>query len=355
MNAAGAAAADPIETDAVIIGAGPVGLFQAFQLGLLEIACHIVDALPQPGGQPVALYPDKPIYDIPAVPVCTGGSLTEGLLQQLKPFNPRFHLGQTVHQVEPQTDGRWLVATNRGTRFLTRTVFIAAGVGAFVPRPLKVDGMDRFEGTQLLYHPTALPVVTGQHVLVAGDSDEALAAALTLSTGGQAASVSLMHRRDVFQAEPERVQAMRDACQAGRLHLVIGQPAGIGTEGDRLTTLQVLGPDGSQTPLKVDRILAFLGLSPRLGPIAEWGLALERKQVVVDTATLATSAPGIFAVGDVVTYPGKKKLIVSGFHECVMAAYGAVPLVFPGKPVHLEYTTSSSRLHQLLGVAARGA
>lgn len=344
------ATGDVIETDAVIIGAGPVGLFQAFQLGLLELRTHIVDALPHPGGQPAELYPDKPIYDIPAVPVCTGQELTDALLQQVRPFAPSFHLGQTVSRVERQGNDRFLLTTSQHTSLLTRTVFIAAGVGAFEPRRLKLEGLDGFEGSQLFFFPRSPEQETGRRVLVVGDTDSALRWALALVQQG-GVDVTLMHRRDVFQAGSELETQMRALCAQRRMRLLIGQATAVETDAGRLSTVNVLRAEGDTERLDVDSVYVMQGLSPRLGAITQWGLALERKQLVVDTETFSTSEPGIFAVGDINTYPGKRKLIVCGFHECVLAAYAAASRVASGKPVQLEYTTSSSRLHRLLGVA----
>lgn len=339
---------DVIETDAVIIGAGPVGLFQAFQLGLLEIRAHIVDALPHPGGQPAELYPDKPIYDIPAVPVCTGQELTDALLRQVRPFAPTFHLGQTVSRVERQDDDRFLVSTSRRTALLTKTVFIAAGVGAFEPRRLKLDGLDHFEGSQLFFDPRAPEQEIGRRVLVIGDTDSAIRWTLALVNQG-GIDVTLMHRRDVFQSGTDLQTQMRMLSDDSHMRLLIGQATACESDDERLSAVSVLRADGIVERLDVDSVYVMQGLSPRLGALAQWGLALERKQLVVDTETCSTSEPGIFAVGDINTYPGKRKLIVCGFHECVLAAYAAASRVFPGKPIHLEYTTSSSRLHRLLG------
>jgi thioredoxin reductase (NADPH) len=340
---------DVIETDAVIIGAGPVGLFQAFQLGLLEIQSHIIDALPHPGGQPAELYPNKPIYDIPAVPVCTGQELTDALLLQVRPFTPTFHLGQTVSRVERQDDDRFLVSTSQHLSLLTKTVFIAAGVGAFEPRRLKLDGLDEFEGSQLFFGPRGPEQEVGRRVLVVGDTDSALRWALTLVKQG-GVDVTLMHRRDVFQSDTDLQTQMRTLFAAGRMRLLIGQATACETDGGLLNAISILRADGATERLSTDSIYVLQGLSPRLGVMTQWGLAMERKQLVVDTATFSTSEPGIFAVGDINTYPGKKKLIVCGFHECVLAAYAAASWVFPGKSIHLEYTTSSSRLHRLLEV-----
>ena len=349
----------PIETDAVVIGAGPVGLFQAFELGLLGIRCHVVDALDTAGGQCAELYGDKPIYDIPALLECTGKDLVERLLRQVAPFSPGMHLGQEVTALQRQPDGRLCVETDRGLCFLARTVFIAAGVGAFRPRELKVDGAQRHAGRQLLYRTVAPAAVADQHVAIVGDGEDALAWACQLADAATQgpASVTLIHRRDQFSAAPETVARVRSACAAGRMRLVIGQITGLIEDGtddaSRLTDLALIGPDGQPIRVAVDRLHVFLGLSPRLGPIAEWGLALQRKQLVVDTEKFQTSEPGIFAVGDINTYPGKRKLIVCGFHEATLAAYAACDHVFPGRPVHLQYTTTSPRLHALLGVGSR--
>jgi thioredoxin reductase (NADPH) len=341
----------PIETDAVIVGAGPVGLFQVFELGLLEIKAHVIDSLAYPGGQPVELYPDKPIYDIPAIPVCTGQELTDALLKQIEPFGATFHLGQEVTAVQKQTDGRFFVETSKGTRFLTKTIFIAAGVGAFQPRTLKVDGLDTFEGKQLFYRVKNPAEFTGKNLVIVGGGDSALDWALNFVEGpNKAESVILIHRRDGFKAAPASVAKMKTLCDAYEMQFVIGQVTGIEEKNGRLAGAKVTGADGVTRVVPLDVLLVFFGLSPKLGPIAHWGLEIERKQLVVDTEKFSTSVPGIFAVGDINTYPGKKKLILSGFHECALAAFGAMPIIFPDKKVFLQYTTTSPKLHKVLGV-----
>jgi thioredoxin reductase (NADPH) len=345
LNAVQAA---PIETDAVIVGAGPVGLFQVFQLGLQEIRAHVVDALPHAGGQCVELYGDKPIYDIPAVAATSGRDLTQRLLAQVEPFSPTFHFNQLVAEVQPQADGRFAVATSQGTRFLTRTLFIAAGVGAFQPRALKVEGIGKF-ASQVLHRADDTAPFAGRKVVVLGDEDPALEAACRLSPH---ADVTLLHRRDGFRADPARIEAMRSLVAAGKMRFKVGQPTGLREEAGRLAALEVAAPDGSVAALPADVLLVMLGISPKLGPVADWGLDLERKQLQVDTAQFATRVPGIFAVGDINTYPGKKKLILCGFHEATLAAFGAAAIVFPGKEIHLQYTTTSTKLHRLLGVGA---
>jgi thioredoxin reductase (NADPH) len=341
------------ETDVVVVGAGPVGLFQVFELGLLGMRAHVVDSLPFVGGQCVELYADKPIYDIPATKVCTGRELVARLLAQIEPFAPDLHLGQQVDSVRREADGRFLVETSAGVRLLARSVVIASGVGSFQPRRLKLEGIAAFEGTQLFYGVPQASALAGRRVLVIGDADAALECALGLAAPGpmQAAHLTLMHRRDEFKAAPQTVEAVQRLRAAGQIEFIAAQAAGFETEQGRLAALRVTTPDGAMRRLPLDALLVLTGLSPKLGPIADWGLALERKQLVVDTEKFETSEPGIFAVGDVNTYAGKKKLILCGFHEATLAAFGAAARAFPGKPIHLEYTTTSPRLHRALGVA----
>ena len=342
----------PIETDAVIVGAGPVGLFQVFELGLLEIKAHIIDSLAYPGGQCIELYPDKPIYDIPAVPMCTGKELTDNLLKQIEPFGATFHLGQEVTQLARRDDGRFDVETSRGTRFVTRTVFIAGGVGSFQPRTLRVDGIDKFLDTQLFYRVRNPAQFAGKNLVIVGGGDSALDWTLNFVQEGphKAESVILMHRRDDFRAAPASVAKMRELCEAYEMQFVVGQATGFEEDGGRLTRLKVTGSDGVTRVMPLDMLLVFFGLSPKLGPIADWGLGIDRKQLVVDTEKFETTVPGIFAVGDINIYPGKKKLILSGFHEAALAAFGAAPYVFPEKRILLQYTTTSPKLHKVLGV-----
>ena len=341
-----------IETDAVIIGAGPVGLFQVFELGLLEIKAHVIDSLPYPGGQCVELYPDKPIYDIPAVPVCTGQELTNNLLKQIAPFGATFHYGQEVTTVDKQSDGRFFVETAIGTRFLSKTIFIAAGVGAFQPRTLKVEGLDAFDDKQLFYRVKNPDDFAGKNLVIVGGGDSALDWALDFVKEGphKAESVILIHRRDGFKAAPANVAKMRELCEAYEMQFIVGQITGFEEKNGLLTGVKVTGSDAVTRVVPLDVLLVFFGLSPKLGPIAEWGLDIERKQLKVDTEKFSTSEPGIFAVGDINIYPGKKKLILSGFHECALAAFGAMPIIAPEKKVFLQYTTTSPKLHKVLGV-----
>ena len=341
-----------IETDAVIVGAGPVGLFQVFELGLLEIKAHVIDSLPHPGGQCVELYPDKPIYDIPAVPVCTGQELTNNLLKQIEPFGATFHYNQEVTTVQKQDGGRFFVETALGTRFLTKTIFIAAGVGAFQPRTLKVEGLSAFEGSQLFYSVKNPDDFAGKNLVIVGGGDSAIDWALDFvkDSPHKAESVILIHRRDGFKAAPANVARMRELCDAYEMQFIVGQVTGYEEKDGTLTGAKVTGSDGVTRVVPLDVLLVFFGLSPKLGPIADWGLDIERKQLKVDTEKFSTSEPGIFAVGDINTYPGKKKLILSGFHECALAAFGAMPIISPEKKIFLQYTTTSPKLHKVLGV-----
>ncbi len=346
--------ASTITTDAVVIGAGPVGLFQVFQLGLQEIHVELIDALPHVGGQCAELYPDKPIYDIPGLPVCSGAELADRLKRQMAPMRPGLHLGQLVSRVEASSDGSFLVETSAGTRFETRGVFIAGGIGAFEPKRLKLQGIEEFENRQLFHSVPQPETLAGAHVVILGGEEAAVDTALQLTAEdapAHAASVTLVHRRDVLKADAAQSDEIARRIASGRLRFVAGQPTGFAADDGQLKALQLMMPDAGSTELPLDRLLVRLGLSPHLGPIAQWGLQIERKQLVVETAGFETSIPGIHAVGDVNTYPGKKKLIVCGFHEATLAAFAAAARLFPDRPAHLQYTTTSPRLHRILGVA----
>jgi len=337
-----------IQTDAVIIGAGPVGLFQVFELGLLEIKAHVIDSLPEIGGQCIELYPDKPIYDIPAIPVCTGRELTNNLLKQIEPFGAQFHLGQEVTKLEPQPDGRFLISTSRDQHFLSKIVFIAAGVGAFQPRTLRLEGIEAFDNKQIFYHVKNPEQFINKKIVICGGGDSALDWALYFAD--KVTSLTLIHRRDDFKAAPKSIAKMRELCANNQIQLLIGQITGYELVQDRISQIAVTGIDGNTQSIPVDDLLIFFGLSPKLGPIADWDLEIERKQVVVDTEKFQTSIPGIYAVGDINIYPGKKKLILSGFHEAALAAFAAAQYLDPEKSIQLQYTTTSPRLHKVLGV-----
>jgi thioredoxin reductase (NADPH) len=343
----------PIETDALIVGAGPVALFAVFELGLLEVGAQVVDSLPFIGGQCVELYADKPIYDIPALPLATGAELIARLRQQIAPFAPGFHLGQHVSEVAVRTDGRFDVATDAGQRFIARAVVVAAGVGSFQPRALKIEGLDAWRERQLFHRDPGAEAIAGRRVVIAGNGEAAVAAALAAVESG-AASVRIVHRRDDFYAPTPELLRFQSARLNDLIEVVTAQASGITHDGDRLQGLVVDTSEGETRTLDLDVLLVLLGWSPKLGPIAQWGLALERKQLVVDTARFETSTPGIHAIGDAVTYAGKQKLIVSGFHEATLAAYAIAERVHPDRAQPLLYTTTSPKLHKLLGVAPEG-
>lgn len=340
----------PIHTDVVIVGAGPCGLFQVFELGLLGLRAQVVDSLAKAGGQCIELYPDKPIYDIPAVPLCTGAQLTEQLLAQIKPFGAEFHLGQTVQVVERQENGRFKVATNTGTLFDAGAVVIAAGVGAFQPRRLEVPLADKYEGTQLHYRVREPRAFDGQDIVILGGGDSAFDWALALAE--HAHSVVVVHRRPEFRGAPASVAKLLALRDEHRADVMVGHVKELLEQDGKLKSARVQGADGVTRTLDFDQMLVFFGLHPKLGPIAEWGCALNKRQIAVDTEKFQTSVPGIFAVGDINSYPGKKKLILSGFHEAALAAFAIKEYLEPGKKVHLQYTTTSPQMHKRLGVAS---
>ena len=338
-----------IQTDALIIGAGPCGLFQIFELGLLGIKSDLVDSLPTVGGQCTWLYPDKPIYDIPAVPVCTGAELVANLMLQIEPFHPRLHLGEEVVSLRPM-EGGFRVCTGPGKEFQAKTVFIAGGVGSFQPRKLHLDGADALGDRFIHYRVQDPAVFRGKRLAILGGGDSALDWALAL--GPAAASLTLIHRRDDYRAAPATVAQLKERAGTGAVQIIESATAtGLRLEGGTLTGVSLDLKDGSHRTVDADHILVFFGLSPKLGPIAEWGLTLHKKTITVDTEAFQTNVPGIFAIGDICDYPGKKKLILSGFHEAALAAFAAKALIEPGKKVHLQYTTTSPLMHKRLGVA----
>jgi len=339
----------PIVTDVVIVGAGPCGLFQVFELGLLGLKAHVIDSLKAPGGQCVELYPDKPIYDIPAVPVCTGQELTDRLLEQIKPFGAGLHLGQEVTQVERQENGRFRVVTSTSTVFDAGAVVIAGGVGSFQPRRLDVPGAAELEGKYLHYRVKDPRAYADQDVVILGGGDSALDWAVALVD--HARSVVVVHRRPEFRGAPATVAKLHALREELRADILIGQVKECNHVDGVLKSVSVQGGDSVVRRVDVDQLLIFFGLSPKLGPIAQWGLEINKKQLNVDTEKFQTNTPGVYAVGDINTYPGKKKLILSGFHEAALAAFAIKEYLEPGKKVHLQYTTTSPLMHKRLGVA----
>jgi thioredoxin reductase (NADPH) len=337
-----------IQTDCVIIGAGPCGLFQVFELGLLGIHAHVVDSLKYPGGQCTELYPDKPIYDIPALPICGAQELVDRLMEQIKPFNAQFHLGDEMRELKRLEDGTFLLQTAQQTRFHAKTVIIAAGLGAFQPRRLGVEGVEPFEGKSIHYKVKSAAEFAGKRVVIFGGGDSALDWALEFA--GKAGSLTLVHRRSEFRAAPASVAKMRDLVAGGSMRHVEAIPHGVLADGDRFRGMRVKRSDATLEELEADHVLAFFGLHPKLGPIAEWGLNVDKRAIIVDTEKFQTNIPGVYAVGDINTYPGKKKLILSGFHEAALAAFAVTAHLNPAKKVHLQYTTTSPIMHKRLGV-----
>jgi thioredoxin reductase (NADPH) len=338
-----------IQTEVVIVGAGPCGLFQVFELGLLGIKAHILDSLEKPGGQCAELYPEKPIYDIPALPSVGAQELVDRLLEQIKPFHAQMHFGQEVTVVRKRADGRFDVETAGGLKFDAGTIVIAGGVGSFQPRRLGVEGVDAFEGGQIFYRVKVAAEFHDQRLVIFGGGDSALD--WTLALADKAASLTLVHRRAEFRAAPASVAKMQALAGAGKMRFIEGTAQSLMTDGATLAGVRVKDQAGEVHELPADRLLAFFGLAPKLGPIAEWGMELEKKALKVDTEKFQTSVPGIFAVGDINTYPGKKKLILSGFHEAALAAFAIQAHLYPGKRQFLQYTTTSPVMHQRLGVA----
>ena len=339
---------EPIATEVVIVGAGPCGLFQVFELGLLGIGAHVVDSLAAPGGQCTELYPDKPIYDIPALPVCGAQELVDRLMEQIKPFKPQLHLGQEVVRFARREDGRFSIETAAGTRFDAGAVVIAGGVGSFHARRIGIEGTEPFEGRSLLYRVKDVGALEGKRLVIFGGGDSALD--WTLELAPRARSMTLVHRRPEFRAAPASVARMKELVAAGRMRLFEALPHSLITTDGTLGGVNIRAPDGTLHALEADHLLVFFGLHPKLGPIAEWGLELEKKALKVDTERFQTSLPGVFAVGDINTYPGKKKLILSGFHEAALAAFGIQHHLYPQKRQFLQYTTTSPIMHQRLGV-----
>jgi thioredoxin reductase (NADPH) len=327
------------ETDVVIVGAGPVGLFAVFELGMLKIRAHLVDSLDAAGGQCAALYPEKPIYDIPGYPRIMAGELIEQLQRQAAPFEPVYHLGQRVERVTREGEG-WLVETSAGTRIACRALVIAAGCGAFGPNRPPLAGIESYEGKSVHYMVTRREIFRGKRIVIAGGGDSALD--WTLSLAELAEKIYVVHRRPKFRGAPDSVAQMhRLAEQGDRVELVVPyQLHGLEGHDGALEAVVVRTLEGEERRLPADHLLAFFGLSMNLGPIAEWGLELERHLIVVDPATCETSAPGIFAIGDINSYPGKLKLILAGFSEAAIAAHAIHPLVHPGEELHWEYSTT---------------
>lgn len=328
------------QTDVVIVGAGPVGLFAVFECGMVRLNCHVVDVLDDAGGQCTALYPEKPIYDIPGFPRIEAAELVVRLKAQAAPFRPVYHLGEQVQALEALSGGFWRVTTSKGTVLQARAVIIAAGVGAFGPNRPPLPGIEAYEGRSVFYYVTQRETFRGKRVVIAGGGDTAVDWAISLAE--VASRVSVIHRRDKFRAAPESEARLKALAKAGKIDLVVPyQLHGLEGNDGQLKAVTVATLDGAVKRIEADMLLPFFGLSMSLGPIADWNLALEHNQIAVDPSTAATSKPGIFAIGDVVTYPGKLKLILTGFSEAAIAARSAYALVHPETPLHFEYSTTA--------------
>ena len=341
-----------IETDVAIVGAGPAGLFAVFELGLLDIKCHLVDILSKPGGQCAELYPEKPIYDIPGFPEVSAQGLVDNLIKQIQPFHPAFHMGEQVERVEVLGTAqapKFLLATDAGTEIEAKCVVIAAGGGSFQPKKPPIPEIDLYEGKSVFYAVRKVEQFRDRRVVIVGGGDSALDWALNLHP--VAARVTLIHRRDQFRAAPHSVNAMRELVASGEMDFVMGQVAGLKGADRQLSALVVRKEDGETVDLPCDDMLPFFGLTMKLGPIAGWGLNLHENLVPTDTEKFETSTPGVFAIGDIITYPGKLKLILSGFHEGALAAQKIHRYVFPDKRLVFQYTTSSTNLKKKLGVS----
>ena len=341
-------ATDIIKTDALIIGAGPCGIFQVFELGLLGINCHVLDSLPVVGGQCAELYPDKPIYDIPGIPVCSGDELVGALMQQIEPFDTSFHLGEEVLEFAVQDDASFIVKTAKDKVFHAKTIFVAGGVGSFQPRKIRLAELENFEDSNVHYRVRNPEQFAGKDLVILGGGDSALDWAVALAE--DANSMTIVHRRSEFRGAQATVDQLMALCGAGKARFVEGKISAFANDGEKVTSVTIAASSGSEVKLPVDALMAFFGLAPKLGPIADWGLDLNRKTVNVDTEKFETNIPGVFAIGDINYYPGKKKLILSGFHEAALAAFAAKALIEPGKKVHLQYTTTSRIMHERLGV-----
>lgn len=340
---------ETIQTDVIIIGAGPVGLFAVFELGLLDMKAHLIDILDKPGGQCAELYPDKPIYDIPALPVVNGQELVDRLMEQIEPFGAEFHLNQMAEKLDKLDDGTWRVTTDEGTALRAPVVVIAAGGGSFTPKKPPIKGIEEFENKSVFYAVRKMDAFKGKNILIAGGGDSALD--WTINLQPIASKLALVHRRDDFRAAPDSVKKMHSLVNDNKMDLHIAQPVALHGANGQLEAVTLKSKDRGEFTVECDTLLPFYGLTMKLGPVADFGLNLHENLIPVDTEKFETSVPGIFAIGDINWYPGKLKLILSGFHESALMAQQAFRYVHPDKKLRFQYTTSSSSLQQKLGVA----
>ena len=336
-----------IETDVVIIGAGPVGLFAVFELGLLDMKCDVIDILDKPGGQCAELYPDKPIYDIPGIPEISGGELTKSLLEQIKPFNPEFHLSTIVSEMKQINNDLWEVVTDSDKIFHTKVIVIAAGGGSFQPKKPPIDGIDDYEGKSVFYSIKNIEKFYNKEIAIVGGGDSALDWALTLHKKSK--NLTLIHRRKEFRAAPDTVNKVMKLIDDGSINFELGQVKELVGSDGQLNKI-ICKDKEEEKEIKCEAMLPFFGLTMKLGPVANWGLNLEQNLIKVNTETFETNQKGIFAIGDINYYPGKLKLILCGFHEGALMAQKAHQYIYPDKKVIFQYTTSSSKLQKKLGV-----
>ena len=335
------------ETDVVIIGAGPVGLFAVFELGLLDMKCDVIDILDKPGGQCAELYPDKPIYDIPGIPEISGGELTKSLLEQIKPFNPQFHLSTIVSELKQINNDLWEVVTDSDKIFHTKVIVIAAGGGSFQPKKPPIDGIDDYEGKSVFYSIKNIEKFYNKEIAIVGGGDSALDWALTLHKKSK--NLTLIHRRKEFRAAPDTVNKVMKLIDDGSINFELGQVKELVGSDGQLNKI-ICKDKEEEKEIKCEAMLPFFGLTMKLGPVANWGLNLEQNLIKVNTETFETNQKGIFAIGDINYYPGKLKLILCGFHEGALMAQKAHQYIYPDKKVIFQYTTSSSNLQKKLGV-----
>ncbi|MBI3677932.1 MAG: NAD(P)/FAD-dependent oxidoreductase [Proteobacteria bacterium] len=337
------------ETDVAILGAGPIGLFAVFELGLLDLKAHLVDILDRPGGQCTELYPEKPIYDIPGLPIVTGQELTDKLLEQVKPFGAQFHFGEMASGLKKLDDGRWQLSTDAGTEIIAPVIVIAAGAGSFVPKRPPIAGIEAYENKSVFYAVRKMDALRGKNILIAGGGDSALD--WTLNLAPIAKSLTLVHHRDGFRAAQHSVNQMHALVDQGKINFRIANVKALHGKDGMLEAATLAASDKTELRLDCDTFLPFFGLTIKLGPIAEFGLNLHENLIPVDTAKFQSSTPGIFAIGDINAYPGKLKLILSGFHEAALMAQEAFHVCRPNEKLRFQYTTSSSSLQKKLGVA----
>ena len=335
-----------IITDAVIIGAGPTGLFCAHQLGMIGLKCEIIDNLDKIGGQCIELYPDKPIYDIPAIPECTGEQLTNNLINQIKPFNFKFHLNERVEEIRRENK-KWFVKTSKNTEIIAPNIVIAGGVGSFEPRKFSVKECEKFEGKQILYSIKDKNAFKNKTVSIFGGGDSALDWAIELSIDSK---VQLIHRRDEFRGAQASIDKVKELSKEGKIELLTKYQLKSVDGDSKIKSISVKHDDGTVKKIETNYVLGFFGLIMKLGPIVNWGLNLDKKHIPVDTEKFETNQQGIFAIGDICTYPGKLKLILSGFHEGALAARGCFKYAKPDETLRFEFSTTSKSVHTRLGV-----